>query len=144
MSTTELGLPTIAPPTAGSGTFPSYFPGETIVSRDFAGNPVSRYADPSWDFSSASTDGVSARTLYFHDLEGAVEPARASRISAQHKALMWVYIDVGKARAIATIRQANYALLAWCSKADRRGVDLFTMLTNPEWVAQDSPSITGR
>jgi integrase len=141
MSTPELGLTTITAPAAGSDAFPSYFPAETVVSRDVEGYPVSSYADPSWDFRSASTDGISARTLHFFGVEGAAEPSRASRIRAQHKALMWVYIDAGKARAVATIQQANYALFAWGGKADRRGVDLFTMLTNSEWVAEDSTSI---
>lgn len=124
------------------GTFPAYFPAETIVSRDAKGRVVSRYGDVSWDLTSMSADGTSALMLHFLATEGSTDPELAARIREQHKALMWLYIDAGKVRAPMSIRIANYAIAAWWGKAGHRGVDLFTLLTNPKWVSEDSESLT--
>jgi hypothetical protein len=120
---------------------PSYIPGDTVVSRDAKGNVVSRYGDASWDFRSMSTDGTSMLTLHFHAVEDATDPALAARIREQHKALTWLYVDAGKIRAPGTIHRANFALAVWCEAASRRGVDLFTLLTNPEWLTEESPAL---
>ena len=77
MSTYELPLqpttPSIASLETGEATFPSYFPADTVVSRNAENAPASRYGDASWDFRSMSTDGTQARTLHFHPVVGAAD-----------------------------------------------------------------------
>ena len=145
MSTYELPLqpttPSIASLETGEAAFPSYFPADTVVSRDAENAPASRYGDASWDFSSMSTDGTKALTLHFHPIVGASDAGLAARIREQHKALIWLYIDAGKVRAPGSLQMANYALAAWCKSATERGVDLFTLLTTPVWVAEDAASM---
>lgn len=141
----NLEMPAVAAssssPAPAGETFPPYFPVDTVVSRDARGAAVSRYGEPSWDFRSSSTDGESAMTMHFHPVAGASDAALAARIREQHKALSWISTDTGEARAPGTNQRANYALSAWCRKAAQRGVDLFTILTNPEWVAEDAASL---
>lgn len=142
MSTSELPLKPTTPTAASLATdeaaFPAYFPADMVVSRDAENAPASRYGDAAWDFSSLSTDGAKALTLHFHPVDDASDPELAARIREQHKALIWLYIDAGKVRAPGSMGMANRALAAWCKTATDRRVDLFTLLTNPEWVAEDS------
>jgi hypothetical protein len=121
--------------------FPPYFPAETVVSRDVANAPASRYSDASWDFSGMSTDRSTSLTLYFHTATDFSVAGLDATIREQHKALIWLYIDAGKVRAPQTILMANKALNYWCINAARRGVDLFTLLTNPDWVAEEADSL---
>lgn len=128
-------------PVASGMVAPSYFPVETIVSRDARGAPASYYGDASWDFRGTSTDAAKAQTLYFHPVGGAADPVLAARIREQHKALMWLYIDTGKVRAPLTLLRANYALLSWCKRAALRGVDLLAQLSRPEWIRGELSSM---
>lgn len=116
----------------------SLFPAEMPVSYDTAGGVASRFGDLSWDLSSMSTDGTSAKTLHFHGADGASTSHLTLLIREQHKALMWLHMDAGKTRAWVTLRNTNLALTAWCEKAADRGVDLYTLLTNPVWITEGS------
>lgn len=142
MSTSELPPKPPVAAAASSATvgelFPLFFPADMVVSLDAENAPASRYGDASWDFSSMSTDGSRAITLRFHSVDGASDPVLATRIREQHKALIWLYIDAGQVRAPGTFLRANYALAIWCMKAADRGVDLFTLLITPRWVAEES------
>lgn len=108
------------------------------VSYDTVGDVASRFGDLFWDFSSMSTDGTSAKTLRFYNADTTLAPGLNHRIREQHKALMWLHMDAGKTRAFSTLLITNLALAAWCKKAADRGVDLYTLLTNPEWVTEGS------
>lgn len=116
----------------------SFFPWETPVSYDTCGEVASRFGDLAWDFTSMSTDGTTTKTLHFYAADVASTPApELSRfIREQHKALMWLHIDAGRTRAWATLQNTNFALHAWCKKAADKEVDLYTFLTNAEWVAE--------
>ena len=131
-------LATIAAASAGESTPSMLFPADMPVSYDAAGNVASRYADPSWDMSGMSTDGTSAKTLHFHRADGASASDLHWLIRDQQKALIWLYMDAGSTKAWFTLHRTNLALNAWCESAAARGVDLYTMLTNPEWVAEGS------
>lgn len=120
---------------------PTFFPADTPVSYDAAGGVVSRFGDHSWDLSSMSTDGTSALTLHFFGADVSSAASLLLLIREQQKALMWLHMDAGKKRAPKTLRQTNLALNTWCGMAARRGVDLYTLLTNPEWVAQGAEAL---
>lgn len=114
-----------------------YFPIDTPVAYNAAKEIVSRYGDRSWDLRSMSTDGTSAFTLHFPLSDARALSPLSSLIYEQHKALMWLHMDAGDIRAPRTLRFANLALRAWSRKAENYGVDLFTILTNPEWLTQE-------
>jgi hypothetical protein len=120
---------------------PQYFDPATVVSRDAQGNPVSRYGDPSWDYSSQSTDGTSAATLHFFRAGPTADPRLGAVIREQHKALIWQHIDGGKMRAPKTVMLANRAAGRWAELACARGLQLFELLSQPEWVAEESVSL---
>ncbi len=138
---TPIPLPSIAQAPAHAQECPTYFPADMPVSYDVAGNVASCYGEHSWNLSSMSPDGTSALTLHFYGADASSAPSLTLRICEQHKALMWLHMDAGKTRAPSTLRYANLALAAWCAKAAQRGVDLYTLLTNPEWVAEGSKSM---
>lgn len=119
----------------------TYFDPQLIVSRDALGRPVSRYSENSWDYSNLSTDGASGAKLLFFTENDGVNSKLAALIREQHKALIWSYIDAGKMRAFGTIYQSNFAANVWCQKAYTRGVDLFKLLSNPEWVIEELGSL---
>ncbi|MGN5353145.1 hypothetical protein ACQ4P5_13850 [Ralstonia sp. L16] len=106
------------------------------VSYDTAGRVASRFGDLSWNLSSMSTDGTSVKTLHFYKADTPSASDLDWLIQEQHKALMWLHMDAGKTRAWPTLQNTNFALNAWCEKAAEKGVDLYTLLTNPEWVAE--------
>lgn len=120
----------------------TYDPADTPVAYNAAKQVVSYYGDKSWDLSSMSTDGTSAITLHSFASHGtsALSPL-SLQIREQHKALMWRHMDKGKIRAPKTLRSANLALTVWCRKAENYEVDLFTFLTNSEWLATESKQI---
>lgn len=118
-----------------------YFDPATVVSRDAQGNPVSRYVDPSWDYRSQSTDGTAAASLHFFRSGATADPRLGAVIREQHKALMWLHIDGGKMRALKTVKHANHAAGRWAELACARGVQLFELLSQPEWVAEQSASL---
>lgn len=126
---------------SSEASLPSLFPADMPVSYDAAGNVVSRYGDSSWDLSSMSTDGTSTKTLHFHRTYGAAASNLNRHIQDQQKALMWKYKDAGKTRAWVTLRNSNLALTAWCEKAANRGMDLYSLLSNPELVAEGSQDL---
>ena len=128
----------IATVSPGVAAPPSFFPADMPVSYDTAGRVASRFGDPSWNLSSMSTDGTSARTLHFYGADGVLTSDLVRLIREQHKALMWLYMDAGKTRAWVTLVNTNSALTVWCKKAVDRGIDLYTLLTNPEWVTEGS------
>ncbi|CAN7302880.1 hypothetical protein [Rhizobacter sp. LjRoot28] len=115
-----------------------FFPCDTPVSYDTCGAVASRFGDHAWDFTSMSTDGTTTKKLHFYAADFVSTPAsELSRlIREQHKALMWLHIDAGRTRAWVTLQNTNFALHAWCRKAADKEVDLYTFLTNPEWVAE--------
>jgi len=114
-----------------------YFEPDLVVSRDAEGKLASRYGDPCWDYRSQSTDGASAASLQFFTIEGGTDHGLAAIIREQQKALMWLHIDAGKVRALMTIQLANRTAYAWCQIAMRRGVELFELLANPTWIAEE-------
>jgi integrase len=114
----------------------SLFPAEMPVSYDTAGGVASRYGNLSWSLSSMSTDGTSAKTLYFYGTASVPASGLGRLIREQHKALMWLHMDAGKTRASDTLLTTNLALTSWCENAADRGVDLYTVLTSLEWVTE--------
>lgn len=114
-----------------------YFDAALVVSRDAMGNPVSRYGDISWNFSSQSADGTSGANLLFFEIGKAADLRLSAIIREQQKALMWLHIDAGNMRALKTIQRANWALAAWCVKAFTHRVELFELVSNPEWVGDE-------
>ncbi len=134
-TSTRAPIATVSP---GAAAFHSFFPEDMPVSYDAAGLVASRYGYPSWNLGSMSTDGTSARTLHFYGADGVLASDLLRLIREQHKALMWLHMDAGKHRAWSTLRNTNGALTTWCGKAADRGVDLYTLLTNPEWVTEGS------
>ena len=149
MATTLLTLDTQATNDARSGESVNpapllpFFPADMAVSYDAAGAVVSRYGDLlGWDLSSQSTDGTTGIFLNFY--QGAGDDPTSGltdRIREQQRGLMWLHMDAGKTRASMTLRLANHALYTWCENAAQRGVDLFTLLSNPEWVAHGAMAI---
>ncbi len=127
--------------TAHAQECPTFFPADMPVSYDAAGNVVSRYGYYSWNLSSMSPDGTSALTLHFFETDASSATSLTQLIREQQKGLMWLHMDAGKKRAPMTMRQTNLALNTWCGMAARRGVDLYTLLTNPEWVAQGAEAL---
>lgn len=135
-------LPSIDPASNYHQVFPAFFPADMPVSYDAAGAVASRYGDQSWNLSSQSTDSTSAITLYFYEgAAGASISGLAHRIREQQKSLLWLHMDAGKTRAPQSLRSSNYALTAWCEMAAQRGVDLFNLLSNPEWVAEGAQGL---
>lgn len=134
-TSTRALIATVSP---GSAAFPSFFPADMPVSYDTVGHVASRFGYPSWNLGSMSTDGTSARTLHFYGADGVLASDLLRLIREQHKALMWLHMDAGKTRAWVTLRNTNGALTAWCKKAAEKGIDLYTLLTNPEWVTEGS------
>lgn len=122
----------------------SFFPADMPVSYDTDSRIASRFGDISWNMSSMSTDGTSVKTLYFYEAGGLLTSDLLRIIREQHKALFWLHMDAGKIRAWGTLQITNSALATWCKKAAHRGVDLYTLLTNVEWViegAQDMNTV---
>lgn len=112
------------------------FPADMPVSYNAAGELASRYGDPNWDLRSMSTDGTSRLTLHFYCPDLTRPSPSQLLLREQHKGLMWLHMDAGKLRSWSAIQQANLVLTAWCKIAARRCVDLYTVLSNPEWVAE--------
>ncbi|MHA6842157.1 tyrosine-type recombinase/integrase [Ralstonia pseudosolanacearum] len=134
-----MNAPTLTPIAAaapGEAACQSFFPAEMTVSYDTAGGVASRFGDLSWNLSSMSTDGTSVKTLHFWGADNVSASGLRCLIRDQQKALIWLYMDAGKTRAWTTLQNTNLALNAWCEKAADKGVDLYTLLTNPEWVAE--------
>lgn len=134
MNSPTLSLNRAASP--GDAVRQSFFPLEMTVSRDTTGNVASRFGDVFWDLSSMSTDGTSSKKLHFYQADSSVASSLGWLLREQHKALMWLHMDAGKTRSWATLISANLALLAWCKEAADRGVDLYSLLTKPEWVLE--------
>lgn len=88
-----------------------------------------------------SADGTSSLTLHFFGTDYSEGLDLAFQIREQHKALMWLHMDAGKTRAPRTLLNTNLALAAWCEKAFDRGVDLYSLLTNPELLVEESQSL---
>lgn len=129
---TPPGSNRIEPDTAPS----RYFDANLVVSRALSGDVASRFADDTWDLSHMATDGTTTQTLLFYKAgEPAVSEA-ALLIRQQQKALMWLHMDAGKIRAWNTLKNTNFALTQWCAWAEDKGVDLFTLLSDPQAVAE--------
>ena len=117
----------------------TYYPVDTPVAYNAAKQVTSYYGDDHWDLSSMSTDGTSAITLHSFASHGTATLSPLSlSIREQHKALMWCHIDAEEYRAPLTLRAANLALTFWSRKAEHYEVDLFTFLSNPQWLATES------
>lgn len=124
-------------------TAPSrYFEADLVVSHKRSGDVASRFADDTWDLSHMATDsGETTQTLRFHKAgEPAVSEA-ALLIRQQQKALMWLHMDAGKKRAWVTLMNTNLALTQWCAWAEDKGVDLFTLLSDPQAVAEQCQAL---
>jgi hypothetical protein len=137
-------LPTIAEQDAQPLAFvqpKSLFPLDMPVSYDATGQMASLYGDPTWNLSSMSADSTTRRTLHFF----CPNPTHASPldllIREQQKGLMWLHMDPGKIRSWATLFNTNLALTIWCAFASQRGVDLLTLLSNGEQVAEGAKSL---
>lgn len=128
----------IAAASPGEVARQSLFPADMPVSYDAVGGVASRFGDLSWNLSSMSTDGTLVKTLHFYGADSASASGLRGLIREQQKALMWLHMDAGKTRAGATLLKTNLALTSWCEKAADRDVDLYTLLTNPEWVTEGS------
>ena len=126
-------------PRTEPGIDPSrYFDADLVVSRTLSSDVASRFADDIWDMSHMATDRTSTQTLRFYKADEADVSEAALLIRQQQKALMWLHMDVGKIRAWVTIKATNLALTQWCAWAEDKGVDLFTLLSDPQAVAEHS------
>lgn len=114
----------------------SFFPAELPVSFDAVGDVASRFGDSFWNLSSMSADGTSSKTLHFYKENSLANLGLRRLLREQHKALMWLHMDAGKTRSWNTLQNTNYALHRCCVKAADRGVDLFSLLTNTDWVLE--------
>jgi integrase len=119
----------------------SLFSAQMPVSYDAAGQVVSRFGDLSWDLRSMSTDGNTPITLHFFCPDLTDASSLDLLIREQHQALMWLHMDAGRTRAGGTLLRTNLALAAWCENASERGVDLYTLLSDPDWVAAGSRNL---
>lgn len=113
-----------------------YFPADLVVSHTTSGDVASRFADDSWNMSHMSTDGTSTHTLVFYKCGEPEVSALALLIRQQQKALMWLHMDAGMVRAFGTLQVTNLALTRWCAWAEDKEVDLFTLLSDPQAVAE--------
>lgn len=129
-------LTSIAAAALGEAERQSFFPAELPVSYDTTGNVASRFGDLFWDLSSMSTDGTSIKNLHFYRADSSADSSLDWLLREQHKALMWLHLDAGKTRSWNTLLNANLALHRCCKKAAERGVDLYSLLTNPELVLE--------
>lgn len=130
-------LPTrVATVSLGEAQCPIFFPPDMPVSYDTAGGVASRFGDLSWNLSSMSADGVSGKNLHFFGENEKSASSLTRIIREQQKALIWLHMDSGQPKAWSTLKNVNYALTNWCEIAARREVDLYALLTNPEWVAE--------
>lgn len=137
------------PPTiANKGALPStvvepkpLFPAEMPVSYDAAGNVASRYGDPTWDLRSVGSDGATSYTLHFFCPNRPHASPLDLLIRSQQKALMWLHMGSGQGRSVTTLTQTNATLNSWCKAASIRGVDLYTLMSSPTWVAEVSPDL---
>lgn len=117
------------------------FSADMPVSYRATGEVASRFGDASWDLSDMSTDGTTRFTLHFHESRSEFQSALGSLIREQQKALIWLHMDAGKLRAPRTLFNTNRALAAWCERASLRGVDLYTLLTSPQWVTEGAQEL---
>lgn len=134
-----MNSPTLTPIAAaalGEAERQSFFPAELPVSYDTTGNVASRFGDLYWDLSSMSTDGTSIKSLHFYRADSSAESSLDRLLREQHKALVWLHLDAGKTRSWNTLLNTNLALHRCCKKAAERGVDLYSLLTNPELVLE--------
>ena len=117
-----------------------YFDPTTVVTRSATDEIVSRYGDDSWDYRAHSMDGSTAQTLHFWRAPQvatlAAPPALPQRIYEQHKALFWVFIDHGDTKSFGTLNRYNFTAQALCTVAYKKGIELFTLLTDVEQVAE--------
>lgn len=137
-------LPTIADKGAAQAALVEpkpLFPAEMPVSYDAAGRVASRYGEHIWDLRSMSTDGTTRHSLHFFCPDRTHASPLDLLIREQHKGLIWLHMDAGKTRSWSSLLQANRTLHVWCEIASKRGVDLYTLLSNPEWVAEGSKDL---
>lgn len=125
----------------GAGGVAALFPIDMAVTYDADGRVVSRYGDLTWNLSCMSTDGSTVLTLHFFCPDPSKAPLLDLLIREQHKALMCLLMNAGKTRAWSTLQSSNLALRAWAEDASKHKVDLFTLLSNPEWVADGSKDL---
>lgn len=139
MNSPTLSLITAASP--GDAVRQSFFPAELCVSHDTTGNVASRFGDLFWDLSSMSTDGTSSKKLHFYKADSSVDSSLGWLLREQHKALIWLHMDAGKTRSWHTLLNSNLALHICCKEAADRGVDLYSLLTNPDWVLETARTL---
>ncbi|MEM5343384.1 hypothetical protein [Paraburkholderia azotifigens] len=112
----------------------AYFDADHVVTRDDHGNPLSRYADDLWDFSSTSTARES-RLRFFRVSEGS-----GSRVDSilreQGKALVCQYLEGATIRAFPTVYRLNLVRIKWCKFARECDRELFDVLCDPVTVKQ--------
>lgn len=139
-----------SPPDAGAAaSVAPYFDPETVVTLDLNGQPLNRYKDPSWDFRATSADGNTTRCLYFFEAQPLPMPRAvslpdlAALIREQHKALLWLHIDVGRMLAFRTMKNATQALNRLSKTAYSRGVSLFDLMTDPISMAAAVAELNG-
>lgn len=132
-----------APSTAAIGpSVAPFFDPQTVVTLDAQGQPLSRFGDTCWDFRIQSRDGESTSNLYFFEAPALPVPvsARPAELAAlireQHKALLWLHVDAGDTRALATIRAANSTLRQFARTAYSKGVGLFDFMAEPIGLAE--------
>lgn len=129
-------LTPIAAAALGQAARQSFFPAELPVSFDTTGNVASCFGDLVWDLSSMSSDGTTSQKLHFYQADLSADSSLGWLLREQHKALMWLHIDAGKTRSWNTLLNANLALYRCCKEAADRDVDLYSLLTKPDWVLE--------
>lgn len=117
------------------------FPAELPVRYDTTGNVASRFGDLIWDLTSMSTDGTSAKSLHFYKAEPSANPSLGWLLREQHKALMWLHMDTGRERSWSTLLNTNLTLHICCKEAASRGVDLYSLLANPDWLLETAQGL---
>ncbi len=117
------------------------FPAELPVSYDTTGNVASRFGDLIWDLTSMSTDGTSTKNLHFYKTEPSADPNLGWLLREQHKALMWLHMDAGKERSWSALLNTNLALHICSKEAAARGVDLYSLLANSDWLLETAQGL---
>ncbi len=109
-----------------------YFDPDMVVSRNSLGEPVSFYRDGKWKLDAQSSDGTSGISLVMFASDATERSELIARTIAQHKALVWLYIDAGDPIAALTAKVTCNAAKGWCTAAIERNMDLLTILSNAQ------------
>lgn len=88
-----------------------------------------------------STDGTSSKKLHFYKVEPLADSNLDWLLREQHKALMWLHMDTGRERSWNTLLNTNLTLHICCKEAAAKGVDLYSLLANSDWLLKTAQGL---